>query len=114
MFYKPAIVNGLPAYHKYIIYTDSNGNRFYARGGPGNFGPGSEDGSEASSSPFGPIQAEHGEYVPGTSDWDYEGDDPSEIITEGDDLSREWRGIQDEMDRQFEEYPYRPLDRNSN
>lgn len=27
-------VGGLPAYHKYIVYTDKNGEEWIARGGP--------------------------------------------------------------------------------
>ena len=43
--YTPAsLVGGLGIYHKYILYTDSNGDQFYARGGPGYFGPGPDNG----------------------------------------------------------------------
>ena len=38
--YTPAaVVGGLGIYLKYILYPDSNGNKFYARGGPGVLGP---------------------------------------------------------------------------
>lgn len=64
VFYGPtALSDAVPVYHKYIVYTDSNGDRFYARGGPGNIGPGAKDGMDFSSSPFGPIQTEHGKYA---------------------------------------------------
>jgi hypothetical protein len=36
--------NGVPVYHKYILYTNSQGEQFYARGGPGYFGPGARVG----------------------------------------------------------------------
>ena len=43
--YTPAAgVGGLGIYHKYILYTNSAGEQFYARGGPGYFGPGAADG----------------------------------------------------------------------
>ena len=52
---RAAGVGGLGIFHKYILYTNSEGERFYARGGPGYFGPGAADGglSETSTSPFG-------------------------------------------------------------
>ena len=58
---------GVPStYHKHILYTDSNGNVSYARGGPtiGQFGV------------FGSINAQHGSYVVGTPDYI----DPSQDI----------------------------------
>jgi hypothetical protein len=32
--YRPISVTGGYYYHKYIVYTDSNGNQYAARGGP--------------------------------------------------------------------------------
>jgi len=44
--YTPAAVVGFAGiYHKYILYTNSNGDRFYARGGP-------ESRTETSPGPF--------------------------------------------------------------
>lgn len=71
--YTPAaFVGGLGIFHKYIIYTDSNGDKFYARGGPGYFGPGAASGgrSESSTSPFGNIKTESGKYDDKSPDWD--------------------------------------------
>ena len=51
--YKPVIKGSETIYHKYILYTNSKGEQFYARGGPGYFGPGATQGGgeEASFSP---------------------------------------------------------------
>lgn len=78
-----------PFYHKYIIYTDSNGKEYFARGGPGNL----LDGNGI----LGQITTLHGAYVEGAEDWDYEHDDPSETIFEGDDLSSYWQSIEQAM-----------------
>ncbi|MFU6378777.1 hypothetical protein ACM792_26610, partial [Metapseudomonas otitidis] len=115
VFYKPAVVDGAPLYHKYLIYTDKDGKKFYARGGPGNFGPGEENGKENSISYWGPIETRTGSYVEGTPDWDEEGNHPSEFIAEGEDLSREWKEIERELGRiENGKYPYFPAYRNSN
>ncbi|MGY8870595.1 MAG: hypothetical protein ACKVJE_09160 [Pseudomonadales bacterium] len=39
-----ALGNSVAVYHKYILYTDKNGDQFYTRGGPGYFGPGAANG----------------------------------------------------------------------
>jgi len=41
---KAAIVGDAGIYHKYILYTNSEGQQFYVRGGPGFMGPGALDG----------------------------------------------------------------------
>ncbi|WP_160016445.1 calcium-binding protein [Pseudomonas sp. 8BK] len=125
-------VAGSSYYHKYIVYTDSNGKQWGARGGPSESPTGGAEASTKaerdgiipgadSGSPYGDINTEHGEYVPGTesepgfSDYDHEGDDPSEVIAEGDDLSKEWGDIKDAITQvQAEGHPYRPLSSNSN
>ncbi len=57
--YVPGI-GGFGIYHKYILYTNSAGEQFYARGGP-----------DVSASPeFGTIDTEFGEYNKDTKDWD--------------------------------------------
>ncbi|WP_417662826.1 calcium-binding protein [Pseudomonas sp.] len=117
VYYGPHALSGTgaPGYHKYIIYTNSNGDRFYARGGPGNIGPGAEDGADPSTSPFGPLQGDYGTDGPDSPDYDPDGDNPSETIVDGDDLSTEWNDIKDAIDKLNElKLPYQPLDRNSN
>ena len=55
--YGPTVVGGnnAPWHHKYIVYTDSTGKEFYARGGP------------ILTSDGLVIATEHGEYgIPGT------------------------------------------------
>lgn len=106
--YTPAaFVGGAGISHKYILYTNSNGEQFYARGGPGYFGPGAADGgrNETSSSPFGNIKTKSGDYDRNSPDWDKARDPtnpdpnatphPRETIKEGDDLSREWNKIKE-------------------
>ena len=126
--YTPASgVGMLGIYHKYILYTDSQGNQFYARGGPGYFGPGAAVGglSEYSSSQFGNIKTQAGSYEPGTPDWDSARDPanqnsaayphPRETIRVGDDLSFDWQRIQEEMlDIDARDIPYDPRNTNSN
>lgn len=64
--YKPVPgVGKAGIYHKYILYTDKNGNTYYARGGPQS----NRDGLSLPF-PFGNIIAEVGPYTPGTEDWD--------------------------------------------
>ena len=118
-----AFVGGLGIYHKYILYTNSAGEQFYARGGPGFFGPGALDGGldESSTSPAGNIKTKDGEYVRGTPDWDNSGADPSvtphtrETITTGDDLSAKWEAIKEVMRGvDLRDIPYDPKDTNSN
>ena len=69
---------GIVLYHKYIIYTDTQGRQFYARGGPG-LNPLNNPlqlispmslpaGDWAGPSPFGDIKTEHGEYTRNTVD----------------------------------------------
>ena len=118
-------VNGQTFYHKYILYTDSNGNQYYARGGPsknpignpfGNLtnaqvGPGNLSGD----SPFGNIVTEHGSYDMGTVDFDKVGNDPKEIVKTGQDLKNDWKNITDAFDNiASEKWPYRPVSQNSN
>ena len=126
--YKPAIIDGVTVYHKYILYTNNQGEQFYSRGGPGYFGPGSVQGGseEASFSPtWGNIKTESGKYEVGTPDWDpardpYNPDttdspDFREPIKTGNDLSSDWGKIKDAMkDIDLEDHPYFPELSNSN
>ena len=115
--------------HKYILYTNSNGEQFYARGGPGYFGPGSADGGrdETSSSIFGNIKTKSGDYSRDSPDWDKARDPdpryrdenaaphPRETIKEGNDLSREWNIIKETFkDIDSKNIPYDPRSSNSN
>ena len=96
-------------YHKYIVYTDSDGNKYYARGGP-----------SALSVPvpvigFGYVDTEYGAYDVNSVDWDDENDDQREIIETQADLSSEWQAIKDAMDYIKEgNYQYSPFGQNSN
>jgi hypothetical protein len=124
---RAAGVGGLGIFHKYIIFTDCDGNQYYARGGPGNFGPGAAGGGydPFSLSPFGSIWTESGPYVPGTPDWDPAREPggsgvlhPRETIIEGGpgrDLTSEWERITSEMqDINARDIPYDPRSTNSN
>ncbi|WUR14695.1 calcium-binding protein [[Empedobacter] haloabium] len=92
-------------YHKYIVYTDSAGNQWGARGGPTR----QPDGS------FGDIRTTVGPYDSRFPDFDPENDDPREIIKSGDDLSEDWNNIVDAVDAiGNEHHAYDPLDTNSN
>jgi Ca2+-binding RTX toxin-like protein len=106
----------VPFKHKYIVYTDSEGNEWATRGGPGYFGPGAEEGLSVPSSSeiFGNITTSNGPYDENHPDWDTQGDDPRETILEGEDLSQYWQALKDAMDDiEAEGYPYTPL-QNSN
>lgn len=107
VFYKYTNIDsaeGVPFYHKYIVYTDSNGDKFYARGGPAWF----DDGK------FLRIDTLHGSYTQGTLDWDDNADDPSEQIKSGSDLSADWQNIVSAIeDMDSEGWTYLP-ERNSN
>lgn len=89
--------DGTPFYHKVIIYTDSNGKEWYARGGTT-----INEGISNSqlNAPLGFINTETGAYVSGTVD--YPGDLapplPREPITTGADLSAAWNTIKDTVD----------------
>jgi|GEM_PF-2900465 len=103
--------NNIPVYHKYILYTDSAGNQFYARGEPYT----NQDGSKV-------LELDVGQYREGTPDWDSarNGDttdtiDPRETIKTGDNLAEDWKIITDEMYKiATENHPYIPTEINSN
>ena len=84
--YKPVGGNTVGIYHKYILYTNSAGEEFYARGGPG-----------ITTEP-GTIITESGSYKEKTVDWDKSRDPgstatphPRETIKEGD-IEFGWNG----------------------
>ncbi|MHA6345368.1 calcium-binding protein [Roseivivax sp. CAU 1761] len=108
-------------YHKYIVYTDSNGDEWYARGGP-SVGYAATTTGQAENSilrPMGKIITDYGQndaqYNP---DFDEEDDDPSEVIKSGADLSADFQAIMDAMDdMENENHTYNPAGyagRNSN
>jgi len=108
--YKPLItVDGVSVYHKYIVYTDSNGDQWYARGGP-----------SISMAPlpvvgFGYLDTIHGAYDDTTADWDRDNNDEHEVIASDDDLSAQWQAIKDAMDAiKAGQWDYGPLTQNSN
>ncbi len=97
-------------YHKYIVYTDSDGNKHYARGGPatGYLVPVPVGG-------YGYVKTEYGDYESGTVDWDVGSPDPSENIATASDLSAEWDAIKNRMDEiESSQYEYNPVGQNSN
>ncbi len=99
----------LDRYHKYIVYTDSNGNQFAARGGSADGGP-----SSGWSFPPGDITTVHGPFDGNFPDPPND-TDPIEEITRGDDLSKEWERITDAMDDiEREGHEYDIDERNSN
>ncbi|WP_269439351.1 beta strand repeat-containing protein, partial [Ralstonia pseudosolanacearum] len=115
-------------YHKYLLYTDSNGNQYAASGWAGKDASSSmsdlsqsgSSGSGSSGSDYGNIITTHAKY-----DADYP-DNPlnpnargqtqkHEEIKSGEDLSGDWKKITDSMnDIALEGHQYRPLDQNSN
>jgi len=130
--YAPAaFVGGFGVYHKYILYTNASGERFIARGGPGNFGPGALAGGRdepSSSVVFKNIKTYTGVYKGSDligGDWDRARDSenpdptatphPRETIQEGADLSGEWAKIKEVVDRiGDQQIPYDPRSTNSN
>jgi Ca2+-binding RTX toxin-like protein len=84
VFYKDL---GFDVHHKYIIYTDTNGTRYVARGKAG-----------ISDNELGSVETSHGVYNDGHPDWDIDTPDPFETIYEGPDASDYWSDITDAMD----------------
>ena len=108
-------------YHKYILYTDGEGNQFSARGGPdkeGGFFDFSVNGVSINENEpfwFGPIETTYGIYNEDFIDFDGESDDPAETIIIGSDLSSYWTLIQQSMDEiRSSGYRYDPSVQNSN
>ncbi len=120
-----------PAFHKFLVYTNSVGNQFYIRGGPqlneteSNAFPNSDWGGEEWDGFFNPdrgtywgtIITEYGDYDPGTADHPGDGNDPfpTEEIVTGADLSAIWGSMEVVAD-QIEEaqLTYQLLSQNSN
>jgi len=128
--------------HAFIVYTNSEGEEFYLRGGPDGGGgsssrpisdvtggstanPGGSSGSSNGSSnpsrsgdlssgrPFGNIDTEYGPYVPGTIDWNPNAD--SVVVARGEDLSGVYEQLKDQMDKiEDADIRYSPLGPNSN
>lgn len=106
-------------YHKYLVYTDAGGNKFYARGGPSSGKAGSSSTDDWLTSDdnvsWGNIITEYGAYTPTTIDYDHENDDPSELIASAADLSSEWALITQAMDAiELAAHGYDPFGPNSN
>lgn len=100
VYYGPAL-NIPGVYHKYIVYTNSAGEQYAARGGTG--GPGG-------STLYGSIDTQVGPYNDSFTDYDPSNSN-SETIKEGNDLSDDWQNIEDAMrDIEAERHQYRPLD----
>lgn len=119
-------------HHKYIVYTDSDGNEYGARGGP-TTGQSSHAGFEGISeeiidtSGFGNIATEYGEYKGdvidgngniveiGFADYDADDTDPRETMAEGADLSTVWESIKTALDNiGSSNIQYQPFSQNSN
>lgn len=97
--YKPIIDGSTVIYHKYIIYTNNLGDKFYARGGPA-VGDGYFDrtglGTSSKGEPFGNIVTETGEYDLGsetTPDKDLLDNHPRETIKSGSNLLSDFQAI---------------------
>lgn len=109
-------------YHKAIVYTDTEGNTYKTEGSPSihldipalNVIQG-EASILTNDSPFGRLQISiFGPYPPGPNN-PTNGDDPSEIIAAGSDLSGYWENIKLSMHKiNAAGLPYRPLNQNSN
>ncbi|MFN3826112.1 MAG: calcium-binding protein [Micavibrio sp.] len=119
--YKEIFYNGSAVYHKYIVYTDSNGNEWYARGGPavGHAATITGQGGNSFLEPFGNIITDYGQNnAISNPDFDSENDDPRETIVTADDLSVEFLAIINAMDDiEAENHTYNPTGpagRNSN
>lgn len=112
--------------HKYIIYTNSNGEQFYASGGPEITlslpervvsAPFSETPAGYLFPPFGNITTDSGKYVEGGPEWVNPNlpADASEEVKRGGDLSEDWAKIVEAMrDIKDEKHPYRAATQNSN
>ena len=121
--YKKVPYEGSGAYHKYIIYTDKNGDQYIARGGPEKGDDYEGRGGTVNTLPlmwFGRVVTEVKPYDlndPRTPDRDdpSNGFDPSETIISGADLSGYWEGIVESMNslNNFH-YQYQPMGQNSN
>lgn len=84
-------------YHKYILYTKSDGKQFYARGGTTL----KEDGFAAVglTHPLGEVNTEYGAFLQNTIDFPKDGAPHfSELIATGSDFSTEWTLITEAMD----------------
>jgi hypothetical protein len=84
VYYQPmGSIPGLTFYHTLVVYTDSDGNKWAARGGPEGNG---------SDSPYGNLRTNVGPYIKGHVDWSEDGViDKSTTISSGDDLSDTWK-----------------------
>lgn len=108
-------------YHKYIVYTAANGEKFAARVGPSGQGDGgaylTESGSvrDAADTSLGVLQSTVGRYNETFIDFDKNQWDQSEVIASGANLSEYWNKIKavfqiiDESN-----FAYRPLTSNCN
>ena len=116
-------------YHKYFVYTNSNGEQYGASASPERnssvepLGLANEGLGEAFQwSPFGNITTEVAAYKPaylpfepGFSDFDPTDTDSRETVKTGGDLSSDWTKIVEAMgDIRDEKYIYRPITQNSN
>jgi Ca2+-binding RTX toxin-like protein len=105
-------------YHKYIIYTNSSGDKWYARGGPewgGIFSGGISDQVPTSYEGFGSIEAVWGIYEEGSVDWDDQNEHDSEEIARDVNLLAQWELIIDAVEGINEgDYQYNPVAQNSN
>ncbi|MGE3468489.1 MAG: hypothetical protein AB7J13_16325, partial [Pyrinomonadaceae bacterium] len=118
--YKPVVdYAGNKAYHKYIIYTDSSGQKWYARGGPavgdGYGNRGGDTSSQSVSEPNGNIVTEYDKYDEHSPDWDDGATHNSETIASDSDLESAWNAIKAAMDEiASQNHTYRLNGQNSN
>ena len=112
VYYKP-VLDGLAIYHKYIVYTDSNGNQCAARGGPegGLSGSSNSSGSGSGRSSanndsnipgYGNLKTEVGPFDEGFSDYEEDQTHEFENIITGSNLSGCWNNIVDAIWRSLD------------
>ncbi len=104
-------------HHKYIVYTDTYGNKWGARGGP-EFSVDNVAGStgaQVGAGNAGVILVQWGRYNEDFKDYDISGKNRYETIKEGSDLLSDWVKIAEAMNNiGAERHPYKPLTSNSN
>jgi len=106
-------IGGVEYYHKFLIYTDSNGNQSTISGWVGN--------DVTSASPYGHMNVEidlpYNQANPDHPDYSEQNQQQKqyrEPVTEGNDLSDVWNGMLENALSKDDLYPYDPLRQNSN
>jgi hypothetical protein len=99
--------------HKYLVYTDSNGQQFTVAGWAGENG--NPFSGQSGLATMGYLITTAEPYVSGVTDWDDEGGHHRELIKTDSDLSADWQRVLEAMkDIENEHHPYKFLTQNSN